>query len=88
MPSAAGKRVGRVLARVFEASGGDKPGLLHLARILGFSRDTCIGHQYDVLRLCHVTDIDNVILTFWKLYTRVIQDACTPRHFYSEVTSA
>jgi len=44
-------------SRVFEARGGDKPGLPYLAGILGFSRHQCIGHQDAVTDTCqnHVT---------------------------------
>jgi len=35
MPSAAGKRVERVLAGCSKPEAGDKPGLLYLAEILG-----------------------------------------------------
>jgi len=45
MPSAVGKRVGRVLAGCSKPEAGDKPGLYYLARILGFSRYLCIGQQ-------------------------------------------
>jgi len=45
MPSAAGKRVGRVLVGCSKPEAGDKPGLLYLARDTRLSRDHCICQQ-------------------------------------------
>jgi len=62
MPSAAGKRVGRVLAGCSKPEAGDKPELHYLARILGSSRYLCIGQhecsfethpRSDVNQACH-----------------------------------
>jgi len=69
MPSAAGKRVGRVLAGCSKPEAGDKPGLLYLTSDL---RDeiTCIGHHHDAL----VTDIDTqlgIIDTNSSMHTKV-----------------
>jgi len=53
MPSAAGKRVGRVLAGCSKPEAGDKPGSLTWQGILGSSRYTCIGqHKYRAYT-CH-----------------------------------
>jgi len=44
MPSAVGKRVGRVLAGCSKPEAEDKPGLPYLAGILGSIQYHCIGH--------------------------------------------
>jgi len=60
MPSAAGKRVGRVLAGCSKPEAGDKPGLYYLASDL--RRDHCLGQQDYVIgkhfrcNLGHFTD--------------------------------
>jgi len=63
MPSAAGKRVGRVLAGCSKPEAIDKPGLPP-GKILGSSRYPCIGHQDAATSTCRNSDTKNMNVGF------------------------
>jgi len=89
MPSAAGKRVGRVLAGCSKPEAGDKPGLPTWQGILGASRYPCIDQQ-EILdgyvpcnRHVSCSDTDTVTTSHgnhpfpeYERFTRVLERIC------------
>jgi len=77
MPSAAGKRVGRVLSGCSKPEAGDKPCSTTWQVILGFSQYSCIGQpEVSGVYTGHAIDlvsrhsIDSISIPYLKWYTR------------------
>jgi len=82
MPSAAGKRVGRVLAGRSKPEVGDKPGLPYWQGILGVADIASIGHQYDVIYTYHAADIVTTSQHSGSAYMRIIRTHVHSKSLY------